>query len=123
MAAESACVVESKYYKFSIEKIRLFNPGVLRVTVVSDDMPYACAVIEAIRYRNQGLTFDFGTCSNGLVGASWISDFIILKNAPTRIIGNSSFAWWAAALDAKMQVTFSSSRWAAGFKRDLFQPW
>ena len=123
LTTESARVVDSEYYRVSLEKIRLLNPEILRVTVVSDDMPYACAVIEAIRYRNPGLIFDFVPSSGGLAGASWISDFMLLRNAPARIIGNSSFAWWAAALDANMSVTFSPSRWTVGFKRDLFLPW
>jgi len=49
-----------------------------------------------------------------------LHDFHVLRSAPARIMGNSTFAWWAAALDANAAPTWSCVRFVRDQPRDFF---
>jgi hypothetical protein len=49
-----------------------------------------------------------------------LHDFHVIRSAPARIMGNSTFAWWAAALDANAAPTWSCARFVRDQSRDFF---
>lgn len=56
-------------------------------------------------------------------GKSLFDDFMILLHGKSRVIGTSTFAWWASALDDKRSLTISPKSWKLNFNRKLVLPW
>ena len=50
-------------------------------------------------------------------------DFDLIRQARSRIIGNSTFAWWAMVLDENQSVTISPSKTLDVTKNSLVMPW
>lgn len=89
--------------------------GFTRFAVITDDPMYAMAVSEAIKLQ----------CPDANVrmlaqGTNALEDFDTLRSAPGRIIGNSTFAWWAAVFGDPATPTWSPTMFATDDPRDFF---
>lgn len=51
-----------------------------------------------------------------------LTDFDTLRTASARVIGNSTFAWWATALSMSTAPTWSPTEFLCGEPRDYFLP-
>jgi hypothetical protein len=76
-------------------------------------------VLDALARAHPDVDLAFGTHATG----GWLGDFALLRRAPARILGNSTFSWWAAALDGHHSLTLSPNQWTRGVPRRLFLPW
>lgn len=71
--------------------------------VVTDDLPHASTIVNQIHEALPFARFTFHDSRSDL------EDFFLIFNAPARIIGNSTFAWWASALSIGSSKTWSPS--------------
>lgn len=82
--------------------------------IVTDDRRYAGQVLKALADRHADASLflmpDHGTA---------LADFATLRAARARIIGNSTFAWWASACDPNQAPTWSPDRFVLDFQRDF----
>lgn len=104
------------YYTAAIRAAQ--SAGYLRFAVLTDDPEHA----ERLRARmNDCLPEIFirviAPSTDPLV------DFDTLRCAAARVIGNSTFAWWAAALDSNQAKTWSATAFTRDEKRDYYLPW
>jgi hypothetical protein len=109
-------VATPSYYHSAIEQARA--AGYTRFAVITDDPPYALQICGQLA----------GTLPQGAVRVvtpadDALCDFDTLRSASARIIGNSTFAWWATALDTKKAQTWSPSQFILAETRDYFLPW
>ena len=123
LASEVHCVVDTGYYVEALAMLRARLPSLVSVTVVTDDIAYAAPIIDCMARAQPDLALSLAPPPNAAAGAAWLQDFVLLRDARARIIGNSSFAWWAAALDAERALTVAPNKWTRGVLRDLFLPW
>ena len=123
LTSEEHRVTSVDYYLLALAKLRASMPSLQLITVVTDDAVYAEIIVDCLRRAQHDLKFTLAPAPDSAAGAEWLQDFVLLRDARTRIIGNSSFAWWAAALDLRRATTVSPSRWTKGVIRDLFLPW
>jgi hypothetical protein len=87
--------------------------------VITDERAYAVSILKKLSKVYPEIQFDLAPTQN----SDWLQDFVLLRHARSRIIGNSSFSWWAAALDPARAITVTPSSWINGVPRDLFLPW
>ncbi|MBC7700862.1 alpha-1,2-fucosyltransferase [Aquabacterium sp.] len=109
-------VATDLYYRSAIQKAK--KTGYNRFAVITDDQEYAKRFLEKLSEE----------LSEGMVrivdsSADALSDFDALRAASARIISNSTFAWWAAALDLKKSHTWSPTQFTRDEIRDYFLPW
>jgi hypothetical protein len=109
-------VVEANYYVRAIQNARAVGWG--RFAIMTDDPDYARDIAHAI--ERQISNVDIALLSPA---PDPLDDFSALRDAPARIIGNSTFAWWAAALDIRHALTWSPSKFARGLPRDFHLDW
>lgn len=119
LGSELHRVVDGAYYVRAFEVLQGYLPQVNTASVITDDQAYAVAIINKLSKAYPAIQFNL----TSLYNADWLYDFMLLRNARSRIIGNSSFSWWAAALDPDQAITVTPSRWLKGVSRDLFLPW
>lgn len=91
--------------------------GFTRYAVITDDPPYAAVVCEAIQRQCPAANFRMLAR-----GKNALEDFDTLRSAPGRIIGNSTFAWWAAVFGDPTAPTWSPSMFTIDDPRDFFLP-
>ncbi|KQY82820.1 hypothetical protein ASD35_24980 [Pelomonas sp. Root1444] len=91
--------------------------GFTRFAVITDDATYAAKVCNAVQGQCPGATFRMLER-----GANALEDFDTLRSAPGRIIGNSTFAWWAAAFGDPAAPTWSPPMFTTDAPRDFFLP-
>jgi hypothetical protein len=85
--------------------------------IVTDDVEYAGFILRELRTCHPSATIDMlPSVSDPLL------DFAALRGARHRIIGNSTFAWWAAALDHECRPTWAPDRFVRDTPRDFFLP-
>lgn len=119
LASAEHRVVDADYYRRALDELRARLPQLRSVHVVTDDAGHAGPLVEQLRQAHADITFRIPA-----QGASdWLADFSLLMHAPARIIGNSTFSWWAAALDERRGPTVSPDQWTRGLRRDLFLRW
>lgn len=109
-------VVDHRHYARAIELAR--KEGWSRFLVVTDDHAYATALMEKIRRQFSDLSWRFAPSSSDA-----LVDFDVLRMAQARIIGNSTFSWWATALDEKKGRTWAPLKFTLDRDRDFFLPW
>jgi hypothetical protein len=91
--------------------------GLQRFGIVTDDQSHGAFIAQHINEAHQAVVVDVLPEASDV-----LTDFHIVRNAPARIMGNSTFAWWAAALDVKSAPTWSSSQFIRGRPRNFFLP-
>ena len=116
-------VVDAGYYLTALTKLRTQLPSMTSVAVVTDDVVHAAPIIDSMQRAQPDLALSLAPPPHAAAGAAWLQDFVLLRDARARIVGNSSFAWWAAALDAQRAPTVSPDQWTRNVPRDLFLPW
>jgi hypothetical protein len=110
------CVVDADYYVSAV--LRAKAVGWERFAVVTDDVKYARTIVDAIQHRVS--TVNIRTIDPAV---NLLEDLLTLRDASARIIGNSSFAWWATALDARRSMTLSPTKFLRNLPRDFYLDW
>jgi hypothetical protein len=82
-------VVDAKYYVRATELA--LEQGFKRFFIISDDASYASSIRDQIREKFSDVDMRLSPLGNNV-----LEDFDLMRAAPARIIGNSTFAWWAA---------------------------
>jgi hypothetical protein len=108
-------VVGSLFYIKAAKKA--MAEGFTRFAVVTDDPVYSAKIIYTIQDQCPGSTFRIIER-----GANALEDFDTLRSASGRIIGNSTFAWWAVALGNPAAPTWSTPMFTTDISRDFFLP-
>lgn len=109
-------IADVDYYIAAI--LRAKAGGWSRFAVMTDDLSHACKIGEEIRQHLPDAEMRVIAPA-----ADALDDFVTLRNARARIIGNSTFAWWAAALDERSSPTWSPSKFLRGLERDFYLNW
>jgi hypothetical protein len=112
-------VVDAGYYERALSVVHAACPGIRDAIVVTDDVQHARRLVDALRMPMSGIDIRILPGEN----RSWLDDFTLLRGARARILGNSTFSWWAAALDDDQAPTVSPQQWERGRYRDLILPW
>ncbi|MEI7967424.1 MAG: alpha-1,2-fucosyltransferase [Betaproteobacteria bacterium] len=119
LASAVHCVVDANYYIRAMDTARTRLPEIKTARVVTDDRDYAAAMLSRISAAHPAIHFEFSSDKH----TTWLQDFMLMRQARSRIVGNSTFSWWAAALDSNRALTVSPTHWTRGVPRDLFLPW
>lgn len=109
--------VDCDFYIRGLELLRL-RVDIVSVFVVTDDVPYAKKVLDVIAESLPGLCFHLPEQSGDM-----FDDFMNIRNARSRVIGKSTFSWWAAALDPLEAITIGPKQCILGLDRNLLLPW
>lgn len=112
-------VVDVAYYCRALALLLGRRPAIRSVWIVTDDRPHATAVRSGLETTHPEL--DIAWAPDGPGG--WLHDFALLRGSTTRILGNSTFSWWAAALDSQRGLTLAPTQWIRGVPRSLYLPW
>jgi hypothetical protein len=109
-------VIDEKYYIQAIKQAK--DHGWVDFAIVSDDCVYASHVLNQI-------SKDIPTVNIRLLPSQTdaLVDFDTLRIASARIIGNSTFSWWAAALDHGKGRTWSPNKFTTERNRDFELAW
>ncbi|MDH5670736.1 MAG: alpha-1,2-fucosyltransferase [Myxococcales bacterium] len=112
---ESHSFIGTEYYSDAVDRAQAC--GCRTFGIVSDDYGYAEKLADALQDRHSEAKFSLIQDANDA-----LVDFAILRHARNRIIGNSTFAWWAATLDHEAATTWSPDRFVRSKTRDFFLP-
>lgn len=97
-------IISPDFYRRALSQLTaLLDATSLDVHVITDDIPYARSVLQ--NEASDRLSFRYAD------SAGIAADFERLRTARARIVGNSTFAWWASALRAAVGPTLSCARW------------
>ena len=108
-------IVGEKYYYNAV--LLAQKSGWKRYVIISDDYNYAAKIAKALKELLPNISLRILTGTN-----SMSVDFHALRCASARIIGNSTFAWWASALGDLDSATWSPSQFNLNCNRDFFLP-
>lgn len=117
LTTDNARIVDTDYYIRGVYALRQ-QMSVSLVRVITDDVCYAKSTLSPIGAIFPDLRIEYPDDHGNMV-----HDFVRLSRAKSRILGNSTFSWWAAALDPRAAVTYSPSKWNKGQERTLVLPW
>jgi hypothetical protein len=117
LTAEYSNVVDREFYVRSLEFLRE-RADIASAFVVTDDVPFAKQALAGVAERVPGLRLHIPEQRGDM-----FDDFMNIRNARSRVIGNSTFSWWAAALDPQQAITVSPQQWTRGLDRNLVLPW
>lgn len=109
-------ILSSRYYA---NAVRLANgKGIREFRIITDDPAYSKKIIDELSRDISGISYHLSVPS-----MDPLDDFLMIRNAKNRIIGNSTFAWWASALGGDSSVTWSPDSFLRGCLRDYATPW
>lgn len=110
---EQFLVVDYQYYASAVA--RAISYGFQRFAIVTDDFKYALSISGKLREL-------FSEISIRIVpaGVDALEDFDTLRAASARIIGNSTFAWWAAVYGSSKAITWAPLLLSKNKPRDFF---
>ncbi len=108
-------VVHVPFYMNAVSQAMV--QGFTRFAVITDDPPYATVICQGI--QDKCVDFSFRMLDGG---ANALEDFDTLRSATGRIIGNSTFAWWAAALSKTPAPTWAPRKFTLDKQRDFYLP-
>jgi hypothetical protein len=105
-------VLDESYYRRAVELARA--AGWSHFAVVTDDVSHATEVIDDIRktLAIQSIRLIEPTSDS-------LSHFAILCAARARVIGNSTFGWWAGFFGSRQSMTWSPTRMLRARPRDF----
>lgn len=109
-------VVDFQYYARAIRCAQ--KSGFSEFVVVTDDPVYAANIMNTVRDEIPSIHWRFRDSSSDV-----LSDFCFINRSKGRVIGNSTFAWWAAALDGNESMTWAPSKFIRNENRDFYLPW
>ena len=109
-------VVDVTHYITAIQLAQ--TVGWSKFVVVTEDPKYAKLLMDTMAKE-----FPIAHFSIMPTASDPLEDFDVLRRAPARIIGNSTFSWWAAALDERRATTWSPSKFLRDLERDFFLDW
>jgi hypothetical protein len=112
----SHAIVDVDYYSRCLDLAKA--EGYRSFGIVTDDRRYAEQILQALAARHGDLSL-FLMPDHGAA----LADFGTLRAARARIIGNSTFAWWASACDARQTPTWSPDRFVRESLRDFILPY
>ena len=78
--------------------------GARELAVLTDDQAYAGSLLSGCELPG---SWSWRLVADGDI----VHDFQLLQGAAHRVIGNSTFSWWASALGAKHSSTISTTHW------------
>ncbi len=105
--------VDDRYYVHAIGVAK--QHGKTCFAVLSDDASYARQIIKSVIAVHRDITIVLLPATSDA-----LDDFHALRFAPARVIGNSTFAWWAAALGNRESVTWAPNQFVRDRKRGFF---
>ena len=105
-------IVDADFYICAIK--RALNQGWKRYAIIADDLDYANNIRNRIADKLVDLSIRILPS-----GSDDFEDFDTIRGASARIIGNSTFAWWAAALAKNTTPTWSTSMWSIDKRKDF----
>ncbi len=117
LASERYRVVDTEFYTRALAALKQ-QMKVNSVYVVTDDSAHAKRIVSTIESRLPGTRLHVPDERGDMT-----QDFTTLRQAKARIIGNSTFSWWAAALDPHRAITIGPNQWIRGQDRNLILPW
>lgn len=109
-------VVDFQYYARAIRCAQ--KNGFTEFAVVTDDPVYAAKIMRSVKDQLSSVRWRFHAGSSDV-----LSDFCFINRSRGRVIGNSTFAWWAAALDENHSMTWAPSKFIRNEFRDFHLPW
>jgi hypothetical protein len=102
---------------FYIKSVGLaFQEGYRSFVFFTDDPQYCNRIISAVHAAVPGVRLRLAQSSSA------IADFNSLRLARSRIVGNSTFAWWATALSAYNGPTWTTSHFTAWHRKPFLLP-
>ncbi len=102
---------ENYYIKAFSESIKA---GRSKFVIITDDLDYSSKLLHSVKEKISDISVRF------LYSHNSIDDFQILRAASARIIGNSTFAWWATALGNNRAPTWAPNKHTIAFARDFW---
>lgn len=108
-------VIDFSFYIFAIRLA--MQRGFSKFAVITDDVNYAKEVCRQICHSLPSAKLRLLRQTS-----STLIDFDTIRNASARIVGNSTFAWWATALGAPSSITWAPTKFARSTLRDFFLP-
>lgn len=108
-------VVNAEYYVCAARQAMAH--GLQRFAVMTDDTDYASLICDQIHQRLPRLEIRMIPR-----GSNALEDFDTLRAASARIIGNSTFAWWATAFGKPTIPTWAPPMFTTDTRRDFFLP-
>jgi Glycosyl transferase family 11 len=111
----SHAIVDVDYYSRCLDLAK--SEGCRSFGIVTDDRGHAEQILQSLAARHGDLSM-FLMPDHGAA----LSDFGTLRAARARIIGNSTFAWWASACDTGQSPTWSPDRFVRDAVRDFALP-
>ena len=109
-------------YRFLTEEYYLYalgqamKSGFSNFVIVTDDLEYGRTMCEKLALTAPLASIRMADHFDDM------SDFDILRSSSARIIGNSTFAWWASALATTAGPTWAPDHFVKHRQRDFFLP-
>ena len=108
-------VADLAYYTRAVTEAIALNLN--SYAILSDDKKYAQFLISKLAECFPSLSFRV------ISEAGVLEDFDLIRGARYKIIGNSTFAWWASALSIKSSHTWSTMLLTRGRPKKFLLPW
>ena len=116
----STAFLSRDYYINAINHMKSINGCSLKFYIVTDDIRYSKSILPEIEIIGGALDQrDTMQASHHNGGTIW-KDYSLMNVAKFLIIGASSFAWWAAWTNKRLQTIIAPKYWAAHKQSDSF---